>query len=120
MTSSTVTYHGCRSRDGALTVWRVEQSAYVVRARALPDMREIHDMGARGFDAGRASRGAAQLALALLADRADGHTARKLCALYWRAKVRTLPRGAWSLPAAEVDAWIRRQRWLRQQTGGAA
>lgn len=120
MSDSIVSYIGRRSPRGELTVWRVEETAGLTRATPLRDWRELCDMGSGGFESGRSGRGAGQLALALLADRTDAHTAMKLCALFWRAFVRRLPSDSWKLPASEIDAWLRRQRWRSEQTGGAA
>ena len=108
----TLLYRGTRTAEGCV----------VTRADGTPldprlDLREL----CRGFDWGAVNSGAAQLALAVLADYLqDDERAVELHLAFKRRVVVGLPKQAWSLAGDAVDAALAQieEEDFTQETGG--
>jgi hypothetical protein len=96
------TYTGIRKPDGTTAV-------LVDRTAVLPLRLDLRQLATHGFEWGYGEGGAAQLALALLADHLDDDD--RALALYSHVKrhlIWTLPALGWTLTGAEIEAVIKK------------
>ena len=101
-------YEGRRSARTALVTVRGEFDLGTYTS-ALSPRFDLANHSPDGFGWGYSGSGPLQLAVAMLADACGDDVARRLKIEFKWAVIANLPRDeSWSIPAAEVQDWVRR------------
>ena len=106
------TYQGDRTRSGCRVLVFDTAHRNPNHARELNLRLDLRNHSPTGFEWGYLGSGPAQLALALLADATDNHTALAFYQRYKEEVIARLPsdiQAAWTTTDVDVVAWVERQ-----------